>query len=267
MDAYSLLERVREKKPLVHHITNWVTIYECAAITRAAGALPIMAHAEEEAAEMTGISGALVLNIGTLTPQIVEAMVKAGKEANRKGIPVVLDAVGAGATKLRTDKAAEIMGKVKLAVIKGNKSEIGKLAGAKAETRGVEAGHVEGNPLELALSLAEKSHATVVITGKTDLIASPTGEVYYIENGHEMMGKVVGTGCMAASVIAAFCAVEKNYARAAAAALSCYGIAGELAAKKTRSPMAYKNELIDAIYSLSKDDVEKFSKVVEGGKC
>lgn len=264
MDIYPLLSRVREKKPLVHHITNWVTIYECAAITRAAGALPIMAHAEEEAAEMTGISGALVLNIGTLTPQIVRSMVAAGRKANEKKLPVILDAVGAGATKLRTGKANEIMRDVKLAVIKGNRSEIGTLAGAKAETKGVEAISVEGKLEEIARKLAKKSGAAVVITGKRDIVAGPSGEVYFIDNGHEMMGKVVGTGCMAGSMIGAFCAVEKDHAKAAAAALSCFGIAGELAAKRAKAPMAFRSALIDEVYSLGKEEVGRMSRVEVG---
>ena len=260
-----ILARVRERKPLVHHITNWVTIYECAAITRAVGALPVMAHAEEESAEMAGISGALVLNIGTLTPQIVSSMVSAGRMANAKGVPVILDGVGVGATKLRTEKAKEIMGKVKLAVIKGNRSEIGTLAGAKAETKGVEAVSVEGDLDAIAKKLAKASGAAVAITGKRDIVAGPSGEVYYIDNGHEMMGRVVGTGCMAASMIGAFCAVEKDPAKAAAAALSCFGVAGELAAKKARAPMAYKAALIDAVYALAEGDVRKMARVVLDG--
>ena len=256
-----ILARVRERKPLVHHITNWVTIYECAAITRAVGALPVMAHAEEESAEMAGISGALVLNIGTLTPQIVSSMVSAGRMANAKGVPVILDGVGVGATKLRTEKAKEIMGKVKLAVIKGNRSEIGTLAGAKAETKGVEAVSVEGDLDAIAKKLAKASGATVVITGKRDVVASPSGEVYNIDNGHEMMGRGVGTGCMAASMIGAFCAVEKDYAKAAAAALACFGIAGELAAKRAKAPMAFKSALIDEVYSLGEDDVKRMARV------
>ena len=138
-EAEEILDKVRQEKPLVHHITNWVTIYDCANITRAIGALPVMAHAKEEVEQMASISGALVLNIGTLTVDLVEAMILAGKKANEKKIPVVLDAVGVGATKLRDDKALEIMEKIHVDIIKGNSSEIGRLAGAKSETKGVEA--------------------------------------------------------------------------------------------------------------------------------
>lgn len=264
MEVYGLLEKIRERKPLVHHITNWVTIYDCAAITRAIGALPVMAHAEEEAAEMAAISSALVLNIGTLTPSLVRAMVAAGKTANGKRIPVVLDAVGAGATEFRTGMAREIMSKVKLSVLKGNSSEIGTLAGAKARTRGVEAAGVEGDLTTIAKSLASREKTTVAITGKMDVVAAPGGETYYIENGHSLMAKVVGTGCMATSMIGAFCAVEKDSAKAAAAALSCFGIAGEIAAKKADAPMAFRLALIDSAYRLTRADVEKKSQVGVG---
>jgi len=267
MSISHILAKVRESKPLVHHITNWVTIYDCAAITRAAGALPVMAHAEEEVSEMAGIADALVLNIGTPTPQLISSMILAGKKANERGIPVVLDAVGAGATRLRSEKAKEIMSNVELAVIKGNKSEVAVLAGFDAKTKGVEAGEADGNPSEIAMGLAQEEGIVVVITGKTDIVAGPEGRLFFIENGHEMMGSVVGTGCMATSLLGAFCAVEEDYPLASAAALSCFGIAGELAARKASAPIAFKGELIDAVYSLSMDDVERMAKVIEGGKC
>jgi hydroxyethylthiazole kinase len=264
MDAYAILEQVRAEKPLVHHITNWVTIYECAAVTRSTGALPVMAHAEEEVADMTSISGALVLNIGTLTPQLVAAMKVAGRRANERGIPVVLDAVGAGATPLRTRLSRELLDDVKFAVIKGNVSEIGTLAGAKAETRGVEAAGVEGDPAQLALRLARDTGATVAITGKRDIVAGPNGRLLFINNGHELMGRVVGTGCMAASVIGAFCAVEKDPTVAAATALACYGVAGEIAARTAHTPMAFKSALIDAVGGLAGDEVRHLVRITTG---
>ena len=154
LQAYKTLEKIRKQKPLVHHITNWVTIYDCAHATRCIGALPVMAHAKEEVEQMTGIAQALVLNIGTLTPELVEAMILAGKQANRNSIPVVLDAVGAGATDLRTDKAMEIMDAVHVDVIKGNAGEIATVAGGSAEVKGVESMGVEGDPVAIAKELA-----------------------------------------------------------------------------------------------------------------
>src|SRR3989338_6933772 len=127
-------EKVRTSKPLVHHITNWVTIYDCANMTRVFGALPVMAHAKEESADMAAIASSLVLNIGTLTQELIDSMIVAGKSANKKGIPVVLDAVGVGATKLRDEEALRLLNSIKIDIIKGNASEIAKLAGENVVT-------------------------------------------------------------------------------------------------------------------------------------
>ncbi len=262
IDSAALLEKVRAQKPLVHHITNWVTIYDCANIVRAIGALPVMAHAIEESAEMQSIANALVLNIGTLTPSLVESMIAAAKKANELQLPVVLDAVGVGATRLRTEKAKEILEKVRVDVLKGNKSEIAKLAGADVLTRGVEASAVEGNIIELAKKLAAERQNTVVVTGAQDIVAS-AGKNFLVKNGHSLMGKFVGTGCMAASLIGCFAAVEKDYAKASAAALSCFGIAGELAAKKAKAPAAFKQQLFDELYNLKPAVVKKKQKIEE----
>ncbi len=263
MNPYEILAKVREQKPLVHHITNWVTIYDCANVVRAIGALPVMAHAKEEAKDMTSISQALVLNIGTLTPQLISSMILAGKMANKKGIPVVLDAVGAGATPLRTNAVKQLMKEIRIGIIKGNSAEIAIIAGAKAEVKGVEAINVEGSPVEIAKQLAEAEKSVVVVTGKQDIVAKTEegkNRIHLINNGHDMLGKVVGTGCMAASVIGAFAAVEQDYAEAAASALICFGIAGELAAKNSRGPGTYKERFYDEIYNLSKETVEKMAR-------
>lgn len=258
-EVYELLDRIRSEKPLVHHITNWVTIYDCANITRTTGALPVMAHALEESAEMVLIASALVLNIGTLTPQLIESMISAGKAANQKGIPIVLDAVGAGATKLRTDSANRILEKVKIDIIKGNSAEIGILAGVDAEVKGVEAMGVEGDISEIAKALARNRKAAVVVTGKQDIISNGT-DTYLVNNGHEMMGSIVGTGCMAASVVGCFAAVEENYAFASTAALVCFGIVGELAARsdKSRGPGTYKEVFYDEMYNLNSEKIKRF---------
>ena len=260
MNAGNLLEKIRKEKPLVHHITNWVTIYDCANIVRAIGGLPVMAHAHEEVEQMAGIASALVLNIGTLTVDIIDAMILAGKKANEKGIPVVLDAVGVGATDLRTNKAFEILNTIHVDIIKGNASEIAKLAGEAVVTRGVESTKVERNLVWLAKDLASKRKAVVAITGKEDIISNGK-DTYICKNGHDMMGKIVGTGCMAASVIGAFAAVERDYCKAAAAALACFGIAGELASKDAKGPGSYKEGFYDEIYNLSKEKVEQMKKL------
>ena len=254
---FDLLSKIRTEKPLIHHITNWVTIYDCANITRTTGALPVMAHAIEESAEMVSIASALVLNIGTLTPALVDSMLSAGKAANEKGIPVVMDAVGAGATRLRTESANRILQEVRIDIIKGNSAEVGILAGANAEVKGVESMGLEGDPVEIARALARERDATVVITGKQD-ISTDGKETYLVDNGHEMMGAIVGTGCMATSVIGCFAAVEKDHAFASAAGLVCFDIAGELAAKSEscHGPGTFKSLFYDAMYNLNKDNIE-----------
>jgi hydroxyethylthiazole kinase len=259
---YRIYSSISEKKPLVHHITNWVTIYDCANIARAFGALPVMAHAKEEVADMTGLASALVLNIGTLTPELVDSMLLAAKKANDRGIPVVLDAVGAGATPLRTDKAKLLIESANIGIIKGNLGEIATLAGAEAEVRGVESISADSDPKELAKAFAKEMGCTVVITGKEDFSSDGKGS-YIVRNGFPMMGCVVGTGCMASSVIGSFAAVEKDYAKAAAAALSCFGIAGELAGKGVKGPGSFKEMLYDEVYNLSEEKINSLSKVEE----
>src|SRR3989344_9094642 len=255
-------EKVRHNKPLVHHITNWVTIYDCANMTRAFGALPVMAHAKEESGDMAAIASSLVLNIGTLTPELIDSMIIAGKSANKKGIPVVLDAVGVGATKLRDNEALRLLKEIRIDIIKGNSSEIAKLAGMNVTTRGVESTKVDADLNAVAKILADKYRCTVVITGKQDIVTDGK-KVYIISNGHAMMGSMVGTGCMAASIIGAFAGVEKNYAKAAACALACYGIAGELAAAKSQGPGSFHEHFYDEVYNLNSDKIEKMANVEE----
>ena len=257
-----IFEKVRKEKPLVHHITNWVTIYDCANITRAFGALPVMAHAKEESGDMAKIASVLVLNIGTLTPELIESMIIAGKSANEKGIPVVLDAVGAGATKLRDDKSFELLDKIKVNIIKGNASEIARLAGEKVVTKGVESTEVKTNLIELAKKLANERKATVAITGKEDIVTDGK-RIYLVKNGHKMMSSVVGTGCMAASVIGSFAGVEKDYTMASVAALSCFGIAGELAAMKSNGPGSFKERFYDEVFNLNSKTIKEMIKVDE----
>ncbi|WP_406659657.1 hydroxyethylthiazole kinase [Methanolobus sp. ZRKC3] len=245
-----VLKTIRGTKPLVHHITNWVTIYDCANMTRALGALPVMAHAPEECADMTGISSALVLNIGTLTTELIDSMLISAKAANEKKIPIVLDAVGVGATKFRDEMAAKILDSVSIDIIKGNYSEIAKLAGESAQTKGVEATSIDADPIKLAKEFALARSCTVVMTGVEDVV-SDGEKTFVVNNGHEQMGLLVGTGCMAASVIASFASVSSNYAEAAKDALCYYGVAGELAAKKSNGPGSFKQNFYDEMFNLS----------------
>ncbi|MDH7498086.1 MAG: hydroxyethylthiazole kinase, partial [Syntrophomonadaceae bacterium] len=191
------LEEVRLRSPLVHHLTNYVTVTDCANITLQLGALPVMADSPHEVEEMVALSSALVLNIGTISRPLLDAMLLAGRRANQLGIPVVLDPVGAGATRLRTDGSRELLEAIRFAVVKGNSSEIGALAGLKSHTRGVEAGSVEGDLAAACRSLAAAHHTVVVVSGARDLVVDADRTVA-VDNGHPLMGRVTGTGCMLA---------------------------------------------------------------------
>lgn len=260
LNAFGVLEKVRRESPVVHHLTNWVTIYDCAQIVKTIGASPVMAHAPEEAAGMARIASALVLNVGTLTADFVEAMKMAAASANRKGIPVILDVCGAGATEWRDRKVFELLDQVRINIIKGNASEIARVSGMDIRTKGVDTTEVGGDLETLARTLAARRRATVVITGKADLVANGQG-TYRVHNGVALMTRVVGTGCMAASIIGAFAAVEPDHRKAAACALACYGIAAELAAEKSRGPASFKIALLDSLYSLDQATADKMQRI------
>lgn len=254
--------RIKEKKPLLHHITNFVVMNDTANLTLHIGGLPVMAHAKEEMDEMTAIANALVLNPGTLNAEWVASMKIAGKKANSLRIPIVLDPVGAGATTFRTKTNLDFLNNLKLAVVRGNSGEIGALSGAGGKVKGVES--VEGikNPEMVAQQMAKDYNTTVVITGKRDIVANAT-DLYFIDNGHELMATITGTGCMSTTMIGAFAAVEKDYALASAAALATFGLAAEIAAKKSLGPASFKVALLDAVYNLTPKIVEKGAKVTK----
>ncbi len=264
VSIFALLEKVRAGKPLVHHLTNWVTIYDCANIVKVFGASPVMAHAKEEVADMAGIASALVLNIGTLTPGFVDSMLTAAKAANKKGIPVILDVCGAGATKLRDDKCFEIIDNADISIIKGNASEVARIAGEEVQTKGVDAVDVGKNLSDVAKRLSEERHCTVVITGKKDIIVDGNKQIV-VKNGHEIMAHIVGTGCMATSVIGTFAAVAENPAEGAAAGLACFEIAAELARKECGGAGSFKVCLFDAVYNLNEQQIESMAKVEQAG--
>jgi hydroxyethylthiazole kinase len=259
-NAYDLLERVRQRRPVVHHLTNWVTIYDCAQVVKTLGASPVMAHAAEEVSDMAQIASALVLNIGTLTPDFVKAMKLAAMAAELRLLPVVLDVCGAGATRLRDQKSQELLETGAVSVIKGNASEIARVSGQNVSTRGVDTGEVAQDLVLLARRLARQRKATVVVTGKVDVVTNGQ-RTYLVKNGHELLTHVVGTGCMAASVIGTFTAVEADFALAATCGLACYGIAAELAARNARGPATFKTRLFDCLYGLDRKTVETRQKL------
>ena len=255
-----IFAHVRERHPLVHHITNYVTVNDCANITICAGGAPVMTDAREEAEEMAAVASALVLNIGTLNPPLVEAMIAAGQMANERKIPVVLDPVGAGATRLRTESALRLLDKISITILKGNAGEIGVLAGAGAQVRGVDSCGMRGNPVTIAWNFAKKAGITVAVSGATDIVTDGR-RVLLVENGDPMMGRISGTGCMAASVTGAFAAVCGDPVSASAAALAAFGLAGERAAAGTRGPGTFKVALFDELDALSPEDLEQGARI------
>ncbi|UOY91660.1 hydroxyethylthiazole kinase [Ectobacillus sp. JY-23] len=258
----SLLEKVRNENPLIHNITNVVVTNFTANGLLALGASPVMAYAHEEVADMARIAGALVLNMGTLNAVEVEAMLLAGKAANERGVPVIFDPVGAGATPYRTEIARAIAGTVKLSAIRGNAAEIANVIGEVWAIKGVDSTG-EGSVVALAQKAAKRLQTVVIVTGKEDVVADGQG-VYIIQNGHPILTKVTGTGCLLTSVIGAFAAVETDVAFAAAAALACYGVAAELAYEKSgNKPGSFQIELLNALASVSRAHIEQRA-LIEG---
>lgn len=250
LDLASALHDLRTKKPLVHHITNGVTINDCANITLCIGAAPVMAEAPEEVVEMVAMAGALVLNIGTLSKAQISSMLLAGKAANDLGIPVILDPVGAGATRLRTESARRLLTEIQIAVVKGNAGEVGLLAGAAGRVRGVDSVGLEGDPIAICKTLVEAYSCTVAMSGSTDIVTDGD-RVVLISNGDPLMGSVSGTGCMVASLAGAFAACSSDSVRSTAAALAAFGLAGERAASRASGPSSFKVALFDEVAALT----------------
>ncbi len=213
-----------------------------------------MSYAREEVEEMVALSQALVLNIGTLTPETVESAILAGRKANELGIPVVLDPVGAGATQFRTESALKILQEVKISILRGNTGEIGNLLGIKAEVRGVEGGVVDADTSDLAQRASQKFQTVVAITGKIDVV-SDGKRVVKIKNGDILLTRITGTGCMATSLCAACAAVERDYLWAASSALGFLGVCGEIAARLFR-PGSFRVSLFDTFYGIKKEELK-----------
>jgi len=254
-DLRSLLEKVRKERPLVHNITNYVVMNFTANTLLAMGASPVMAHAVNEVEEMVSLARAFVINIGTLSEHWIEAMLKGGRKANGLGIPVILDPVGAGATSLRTRTFAVMARELKLAVVRGNASEILSLASETVRTKGVEAIHGVEEAAETARETARRIETVVAITGPVDVITD--GEtVIRCRNGHPLLATVTGTGCAATTAIAAFAAVTEDPLEAAAAGLAFFGLAGEVAARRAQAPGSFQVALVDALYQITPDQLQ-----------
>jgi hydroxyethylthiazole kinase len=261
MTPGDILRDLRERKPLIHQITNYVVMNETANATLAIGALPVMAHAVEEVEEMASFAGALVLNIGTLSQPWIDAMLLAGKAANAAGAPVVLDPVGVGATRLRTDTAKRILDEVDVAVVRGNAAEVAALAGIAAEIRGVESIGSASEGAELARDAAGKLGVVASVTGATDYVSDGT-RTLAVSNGHALLATITGSGCISSALTGCFVAVAPPL-EGAAAALAALGVAGEDAALDAKGPGTFHSNLYDALYTLSPATLDDRAKIEE----
>jgi hydroxyethylthiazole kinase len=259
--AGATLRAIRERKPLVHQITNYVVMNETANATLAIGALPVMAHAGEEVEEMARLASSLVLNIGTLSGHWVEAMLLAGGTATARRIPVVLDPVGAGATEFRTATSRRILDLVDVTVLRGNAGEVATLVGAAAEVRGVESIGAGMEPSELSRMAARRLGVVVAVTGPVDYVSD--GErVLAVRNGHELLSTVTGTGCMSSALTGCFLAVKpESPLEAAAEALAAFGVAAEVAANGAAGPGTFHARLYDALYALDPESLDGHTRI------
>ncbi|MDD8024874.1 MAG: hydroxyethylthiazole kinase [Acidobacteriota bacterium] len=255
------VERIRAGRPLIHNITNYVVMNLTANALLALGASPVMAQAPEEAAEMAGIAQALVLNIGTLSRPWIESMRLAAAAAKAKKIPIVIDPVGAGATRFRTETALSLIEACRPCIVRGNASEIRALVLAEAATKGVDSRHDSADALEAARALAGFG-VVVSVSGPVDLIVGET-RLLRVANGHPLMPRVTGLGCAATALTAAFAAVNPSPVQAAAHAMAVMGIAGEMAAEGAAGPASLEVRFIDALYALKEDDIRSRLKVEE----
>ncbi len=255
-----VLTKVRKQKPVVHAITNWVTANEVAGSLHAIGARPIMAFAPEEVEEITSRTDALMLNLGTPCLARIEAMLLAGLQANKEGHPVLFDPVGVSASKFRIESCERILSVLRVTVIRGNQAEIGTLAGREGHLAGVDAVAGPADLYQAAEDLSRKTGAIVAASGPQDLIVS-SGKKVIVENGHPMMSQVTGTGCMLTAVIGAFNAVESDPMVATVSAMAFFGLAGEQAALRANGPGTFKSAFLDALFSLTPDQMRKGMKI------
>lgn len=261
-----LLCSVKEKKPLVHHITNYVTVNDCANIVLAVGGSPVMADDINEVEDMVSIASTLVINIGTLNERTIEAMIKAGKKANELGIPVVLDPVGVGATPYRKETALKLIKEIKFAVIRGNLAEIKILCGMNGAAKGVDSEEVMRDDVkEVAKICANRLNTVAAITGVYDYV-SDGNKVFVLKNGTKMLTRVTGTGCMTTALVGTYCGVTKDYLLAAAAGILTMSMSGEKAHEKLTKDQgsgSFRVKLIDEVFNLTGEDFVKRGNINE----
>jgi len=255
-----VLLKVRSERPVVHTITNWVTANEVASALYAIGARPIMAIDPEEVEEVTSKADALVLNLGTPSHCRIEAMLLAGIRANQKNLPVLFDPVGVGVSQFRIESSRKILSEIRMTVIRGNRAEIGTLAGQMSFLAGIDAITGPEDLFWAAEDLSQKTGAIVVASGPEDLIVSADKKAV-VANGHPIMGQVTGMGCMLTAVIGAFTAVERDPMVATTSAVAFFGLAGEHAATLAKGPGTFKSNLFDILSSLTPDQMRKGMKI------
>jgi len=261
-EIYKSIEAIRKQAPVVHNITNYVVMNSTANALLAIGASPVMAHAQEEVEEMVNIAQALVINIGTLSEHWIFSMFKAVHQARKKGIPVILDPVGAGATAYRTSTARELINSEQPTIIRGNASEIMALYDDRSKTKGVDSATASDAAIVTAQKLAQTHKCVVCISGATDYIIDRE-KILKIKNGHPLMTKVTGLGCTASALCGAFAAVEKMPFAATAEAMAVMGIAGEIAAGQSAGPSSLQMHFLDILYRLTEDDIARRLKIEE----
>ncbi len=257
-----VLARVRASRPLIHHLTNWVVMNDTANATLAMGALPVMAQAPEEVVEITAGAQALLVNLGTLTTERIEAIFLAGRAANARMIPVILDPVGAGAARWRTENARRMLAELKVGIVRCNGAEAAALLEESAALRGVEdVGETDTQQrVGLAQRLARHYHVVAAVTGARDIISDGTLTLA-VDNGHPLLKTITGSGCMATTLVACCAAVERDRMLAAATGLAVMGLAGERAAHTAHGPGSFRVALLDHIYCLTPEDLRRGAKV------
>lgn len=267
-------DRVRSEGPLVHCITNYVTVESCANALLAVGASPIMSDEPDDVEDITSICGALVVNIGTLNRQTIEGMKAAGAKAADLGHPIVLDPVGAGASKLRTATACELLDTLPVAIVRGNMSEIKALAGNAAATQGVDVNPADAvneqsdiaEAAAFARAFAAKAGCVVAVTGPIDIVADAT-RAYAVRNGTPLQGRITGSGCMLSALCGAYAACAgSSMLDAALAAVVHMGAAGQKAASRLQADDgtgAFHMYLMDALSLATGGDIAQAADVVE----
>jgi hydroxyethylthiazole kinase len=258
------LASLRARRPLIHHLANFVTMHLVASTTRALGAAPVMAMDPDDAAAMVEHADVLVISLGTPTSQRIAAMFAAGRRAAARGIPIVLDPVGVGATPLRTALAERLFGELPITVVRANRGEAAALMGRPGAVRGVETRH--GDALDgraLAEAVARQRRCVAAVSGPIDYVAGEARAVS-VSNGHPWLDAATGAGCAVTAAVGAFCAVSDDYVLATAAGLACFGVAAEAAAQDARGPGTLMPGLLDALYHLTPDAVRRAAQVHDG---